>query len=552
MSTASCHRSRAIRALSLSALILLTWANASLAFSEAPSLEKRRQQAVEFEKRGAWLEACRAYDDVLRRDREHTFAREGYQRCLRRLHQQLRHGDSAYRQMLSRLTTHDALEVYEQVLLHVQNSYPESARSTPTQLFHQGLHELRLALDDERFRKHYLAGVKPAVLKELKDRLAAWPFKRLQSRTEVREQVAAVVRGLPREIHGVLILEFAAGACNGLDEHSWFLSPGNLALLEATLRGKLVGVGLDIGLDEDDRLTVTRVHQKSPAEQAGLLAGDRLVRVGGGEVDDLPVEAVAERLRGNAGSFVEVEILRNNDPSKRMVKMIRRAVPIPSVEYDLLRLDDGTPMGVSAGYVKILHFHESTAQDVKEALAALASMGEPIKGLILDLRGNPGGVFKSAVAVAELFVSSGVIVIGQSPLKEYNRSFRAETSGPVQLPLVVLIDGETASSAEVLAGALRDGRPAATKLLGQTTYGKGTVQRLIAVDRAPLDRLAGIQLTVARLFSPTNQPYNGRGVAPHEVSPLKGDDLIHEARKQLMELLKLPTSPRLISMNQPS
>src|SRR5262249_13115595 len=155
------------------------------------------------------------------------------------------------------------------------------------------------------------------------------------------------------------------------------------------------------------------------------------------------------------------------------VKMIRRPVAVPSVEYDLFRLDDGSPNGVAVGYLRILHFQDPTAQDVKDALEAIAGMGEIPKGVILDLRGNPGGSFKAAVAVAELFVSGGVIVIGQSQLKEYNRPFKAEAVGPFQMPLVVLIDGDTASAAEVLAGALRDGRTGATtKLLGQTTFGK--------------------------------------------------------------------------------
>lgn len=524
----------------------------------ATDLDKRRLKAKEFEDRGAWLEACRAYDDLYRRDRSRAFAKEGYQRCLRRLHLAVRHADQSYRQTLLRLTPGNAVEAYEQVLTILQVAYPDETRSGYTQLFQQGLEELRLALDDPNFRQHHLPAAKADALAAFKHRLETWQYKRLHSRGEVRDQVLAVIRsaakdGIPLRpaVLSAMVLEFAAGACNALDEHSSFLSPGNLALVQAAIRGSHVGIGIDVGIDADDRLVVTRVHPKSPAEAAGLLAGDLLLRIDGVPVEHQLADRVAERLRGEPGTEVEVEVSRDGDLARRTIKLARRTVAVPAVEYDLFRLDDGS----SVGFLKINFFHETTLQDVKAAIAAMSAMGEPIKGLILDLRGNPGGVFKSAVAVAELFVSGGVIVIGQSQLKEYNKPFRAETGGPLQMPLVVLIDGETASSAEVLAGALREGRPeGTTKLVGQTTYGKGSIQCLIPMDKAPLDRLAGIRVTVAKLFSPTNQPYTGRGVTPHEPSQQKGEGLVLEARKHLLAMLKqvLPAPRMDLAMTDPT
>ena len=156
---------------------------------------------------------------------------------------------------------------------------------------------------------------------------------------------------------------------------------------------------------------------------------------------------------------------------------------------------------------------------MREAIASLTAAS--VKGFILDLRGNPGGLFKAAVSVAELFLTDGVIVIGQSPFTEYNRSFKVETSGPVQaqLPLVVLIDAETASAAEVLAGALKECRPGRvpTMVMGQTSYGKGSIQCVIPMEKTAFLRNPGIRLTVAKLFSPSNQPYTGRGVSSARV-----------------------------------
>src|SRR5262249_49076876 len=152
------------------------------------------------------------------------------------------------------------------------------------------------------------------------------------------------------------------------------------------------------------------------------------------------------------------------------------------------------------GYLRINYFHEETLREVKTALREM-SMQAPIRALVLDLRGNPGGVFFSAVQVAELFLSGGVISVAQSTHPDFNRTFEAKTPGPVDLPLAVLVDGETASAAEVLAAALKDSRPNQTWLMGQPTFGKGSVQCMIELKKAPLgdkDKLAGIRLTVAK------------------------------------------------------
>lgn len=543
-------------------LTFLVWAWI-VSFSGAapgPSLHQRKDRADKLEERGAWLEACKVYEDILRSDRNNDLARDGYRRCLRRLHQSVRQEDATYRQVVQRLQPPHALDAYEQILTVLTSAYPDRTRTGYTQLFYQGLLELKYALDDPQFRRQYLAGVKPAAIEAFKARLATWSLKRIHSRGEARDQVLAVVRTAPRDglpirpaLVSAMILEFAAGACNTLDEYSSFLSPGHLATVQDAIRGKLVGVGLEVTI-ENDHCLISRVHAKSPADEAYLQPGDRVLSIGGEAVVKWPVHVVAEKLLGTVGSAVEieVEVTRRDEgtdideTSRQLIKLVRRPVQITSVESLVHTLNDGSP----AGYIKIHHFQESTPQEVKEALAAMtSSMGESVRGLILDLRGNPGGLFKAAVTVAELFVTGGVIVIGQSSLKEFNRPFKAETIGPYQLPIVVLIDGETASAAEVLAGALKDARPTSTTLLmGQTTFGKGSVQCLIPVEKTSLDRLAGIRLTVAKLFSPTNQPYNGRGVSPHEFCADKGDDILVKAREALLKLLKLDPTMRPMGM----
>jgi len=252
----------------------------------------------------------------------------------------------------------------------------------------------------------------------------------------------------------------------------------------------------------------------------------------------LPPDVAAERLRGAKGTTVDIEITR----SKKAIRLGRRFFPISSVEYQALPLG----YGLQGGYLRIHHFQDSTLQEVKDALAAMSNPGDPIRGIVLDLRGNPGGVFKSAVAVAELFLGEGIIVVGRSPSSDFNRVYKADNPAASQIPAVVLIDGDTASAAEVLATALKESRPAhaPTLLLGQTTFGKGSIQCIIPLDKSPLEKLAGIRLTVARFLSPSSLPVTGRGVAPTVISDAEGAALLAEAQKQLTDLINAALMPR--------
>jgi hypothetical protein len=208
----------------------------------------------------------------------------------------------------------------------------------------------------------------------------------------------------------------------------------------------------------------------------------------------------------------------------------------PSVRHEMLPDNLSTSAGgppVFAGLIGISQFQESTPQEMREAIFDLSSRGA--KGLILDLRGNPGGLFKAAVQVAELFVGEGVIVYSQGQIKEYNHPFEAQGGHTCRMPILVLVDGETASAAEVLAGALKElGR---ARVIGQQTFGKGSIQAVIPLDKPPLDKTPGaIRLTVAKLLSPAKQPYNGRGVTPDVDVPL-GDDALEAAKIHLRPLL---------------
>jgi carboxyl-terminal processing protease len=519
--------------------------------SAAPAQANRwRLKGQDCEKRGAWLDACRAYDEALRRDRTHAPTREAYQRCLRRLRLAMRHGDPGYRRALTKLQLPHALDAYQKVLHIVSSNWVERDKTDLTQLFQQGLQELRFALEEPAFREHQLAGQKAVAVNNFKARLTTWPVRKLNTCEEAREQVQAVLHVARREglilrpaLNSALVQEFTAGACNSLDMCSAYLTPGYLAA-QAARGADPVGIGAELVVGEDERLQVGRLYAKGPAEEAGLARFDRLVRINRQPVEGLTADEAALRLLGKPGSPVEVEVVRPGDPpgAKRVFKMTRRAVAVPTVEWS--RLNVG-PAGqeLPAGYLRIDQFRKGTAHEVRDALNDLKANdndnGNPIQGLILDLRGNPGGLFSSGVAVAELFLREGIIAHTRGPLSEHNRSYRAEGPDLLQLPLVVLVDGDTASAAEVVAGALLQRRN--TLVIGQTTYGKGSIQFELNKAKAPLDKLPGsIRLTVAYFCSPTNQPYHGRGVTPHETLPVEGEAALREARQRLYDLLTRP------------
>ncbi len=512
--------------------------------------DEARKLALASEQRGDWLEACRWYDEAYRRDRTRLDCRESYQRCLRQYHLQRRHRDPGYREALSRLPISQALDGYVEVLDRLSTCYVDRSRTDLNALFQEGLREIRFALDDSGFRKEYLTGVPAEAIKAFKKQLDSRPERNLKSYKEAREEVLSVVRaaqqnGLgerPTLLSVVLILEFACGACNALDEYSLFLTPSQHSDAQAVRRGKAVGIGIDLVVVEG-RLEISRVYPKSPAEEVGLNPRDRILKIDRQPVEHLPLEWLAERLRGEIASLVELEV-QSPGQMPRPVKLVRRPVIAPSVEASILT--ESADSDTLLGYLRIYSFQDTTLHEVTEALARFQSYG--IKGMILDLRGNPGGLFKSSVQVAELFLGAGVIVYSysQPPLPNYRdprdqTQFKAwpdwprsDIANPFTLPLAVLIDSETASSAEVLAGALRDSGRA--QLFGQTTFGKGSIQGVIPLRKTP----GGIRLTVAQLFSPTTrQPMNGRGVVPHVFVDPESDACLTAARSRLLDQLRM-------------
>jgi carboxyl-terminal processing protease len=288
------------------------------------------------------------------------------------------------------------------------------------------------------------------------------------------------------------------GMVSGLDPHSAFLDADQFEQIRLSTMGSYPGVGIEVAAD-GSAVKVLHAIVGSPAARAGIEAGDLISQIDGAPVGADAAGAIA-RMRGEAGTMLELTVRRPGTDGVKVYRLRRAEVAVHSVMQRTL--------APGYGYVRITGFSETTPQDLDAAMAALERANPAgLEGLVLDLRDNPGGVLESGVAVADDFLDHGVIVTadGRTP----DARFRMDaTPGDVLngAPMVVLVNGGTASAAEIVAGALKDhGR---AEIVGQRTYGKGTVQTVMPLSRGAL------KLTTSRYFTPSGVSINGRGILP--------------------------------------
>jgi carboxyl-terminal processing protease len=268
------------------------------------------------------------------------------------------------------------------------------------------------------------------------------------------------------------------------------------------IEGNFVGLGIELKA-EGEALQIVSVISGGPADKGGLEAGDRIVEVDGRSTREASTDAAADLLKGAEGSMVELVVLDPSDAARR-IRLQRMRVEVPSVDQvSIIDPDYGV------GYVRITSFQKTTNSDMDAALWKLHREG--MRSLIVDVRGNPGGLLTASVEAADKFVSQGSIVStrGRSSAEDFD--YKAHKVGTWRVPLIVLIDGDSASASEIFAGAIRDHRRGT--LVGQRSYGKGSVQGIFPLSIAN----AGVRLTTAKFYSPAGHPISRRGVHPDVV-----------------------------------
>lgn len=312
-----------------------------------------------------------------------------------------------------------------------------------------------------------------------------------------------VERHYVRDIsQGDLINGAVKGMLQGLDPHSTFMNAEEYKEMQETTSGEFFGVGIEISV-ENGQVTVVTPIEDTPAFRAGLQSGDVILTINGQAAQELSLQEVVSRIRGPKGSEVELTILHSNAKTPETVRIVRDAIPLVSVKSK--KLEDGYY------WIRLTRFSERTNDELKEALKAAekeSKGGGGLKGIVLDLRNNPGGLLDQAVSVADDFLDKGVIVSIKGRRENTERAYEARKQGDdVRVPLVVLINAGSASASEIVAGALRDQKRAL--ILGERSFGKGSVQNII-----PLPDGSGLKLTVALYYTPNGSSIQAEGIVP--------------------------------------
>ena len=298
------------------------------------------------------------------------------------------------------------------------------------------------------------------------------------------------------------------GMLSSLDPHSAYLTPELYRDLEVETRGSFGGLGIEITI-KNGILTVMSPIDDTPAYRAGIKSGDQIIKIDNDFTKDMTLNEAVKRMRGPKGSKIKLTIHRQNVPELFTVAIARDVIKIPSVKAK--KLDDGFD------YVRVSTFQENTDEAVQKALDDFEKEHEGhIKGLVLDLRDDPGGLLQQAVKVSDEFLDGGMIVYTLGRREDQEQKFFSHKKSEFDdYPLVVLVNGGTASASEIVAGALQDQRRAV--VVGTQTFGKGSVQTIL-----PLDDHSALRLTTARYFTPNGRSIQAVGITPDvDVEPPK-------------------------------
>lgn len=300
-----------------------------------------------------------------------------------------------------------------------------------------------------------------------------------------------------------LVASAIRGVISELDKHSRYLDPSEYAEIQISAAGNYAGVGLDVTVDEG-RVTVIAPIDGTPAERAGILPGDIVVSVNDVQIADGNIDEAVSRMRGAPGTEVTVDVQREGEQEPRRFALTRSTIQVQTVR--------GRYLGDGIGYMKITGFSDTTAADLTKVAGSLeADADGELRGLVVDLRNNPGGVLDAAVAVADAFLDDGLIVRGSGRAGDARFERHAQSGDALEsIDVVVLVNAGSASASEIVAGALKAHNRA--ELVGERTYGKASVQTVM-----PLADGRAIKLTTSRYYTASGRSINGTGIEPDVV-----------------------------------
>ena len=297
-----------------------------------------------------------------------------------------------------------------------------------------------------------------------------------------------------------LIENAIRGMLEGLDPHSAYLDKESYQELQEGTTGEFGGLGIEVGM-EDGFIKVISPIDDTPAQRAGIKSGDLIIRLDEKSVKGMALNDAVELMRGKPGSDIVLTVVREGEEKPLSITVTRDIITVKSVK--------GRTLEPGFAYIRVANFQSHTAEDLRQSIETLkAENNNSLSGLILDLRNNPGGILNAAVGVSDLFLDSGLIVYTEGRIKDSKLKFNAKPSDILRdAPIIVLVNGGSASASEIVAGALQDHERAI--IMGERTFGKGSVQTIL-----PMNDEAALKLTTARYYTPSGRSIQASGIEP--------------------------------------
>lgn len=351
----------------------------------------------------------------------------------------------------------------------------------------------------------------PAVGQEDED---VSPYREMKTLARVVELVREDYVDEDKTDYEALVYSALRGMLTQLDPHSDFMEPEDFEEMQEDTKSEFGGLGVVVSV-KDDRLVVVAPMEGTPGFRAGLLPGDVLLEIGGESAEKMGLRDAVSKLRGAPGTKVKLAVGRGGEKQPLAFELEREVIKVPSVRGARLIGREGRP---KIGYVRVTQFSEPTGKEFARALTDLEKQG--MEALVLDLRFNPGGLLGSAVDVAGEFLPGGALVCyteGRSPTAARRYPVPTKGGSPRSYPVAVLVNGSSASGAEIVAGALKDSGRAL--LVGETTFGKGSVQSVVSLPDG-----SAVRLTTAKYFTPGKQLIHGKGVTPHILAAMTAEE----------------------------
>ncbi len=296
-----------------------------------------------------------------------------------------------------------------------------------------------------------------------------------------------------------IIYDSIKGMVSNLDPHSAFMPPDLYKELQVETKGSFGGLGIEITI-KDGVLTVVSPIEGTPAFRAGIKTGDQIIKIEDESTKDMSLMDAVKKMRGKPETEINITIMRDSFKEPKEFTIIRDIIKIKSVKHKIVDEE--------LAYVRLAQFQKNSLEEFEKAMNKIIDHDPPLKGLILDLRGNPGGLLDQAVKISDYFLDSGLIVYTEGRIQSQKMQFHAEeNSGSVDLPTIVLVNGGSASASEIVAGALQDHGKAI--IVGTPTFGKGTVQTIY-----PLNDGSGLRITTAKYYTPSHRSIQEKGITP--------------------------------------